>query len=54
MGFERNCLKRGLGQLAGLIGGLAKKKEVCFCGGDTAMHTMDIRNRSLNINQTSN
>ena len=51
---REDYLKRGLGQLADLIKGLAKKKERCFEGGDTPMHTMDIKNWSLNINQTNN
>ena len=48
------CVKRGLEQLAGLRGGLAKKKGWCFWGGDTLMHTMGIKSRGLNINQTNN
>ena len=27
---REDCLKRGLGKLANLIGGLAKKKDWCF------------------------
>ena len=27
---KEDCLKRGLGQLTDLIGGLAKKKRCCF------------------------
>ena len=51
---REDCLKRGLSQLADLIGSLSKKKEWCFWAGgsDFPIHTMDIKSRSLKLRDT--
>ena len=49
-----DCLKKGLGQLEYFDRGLSNKEGVVLLGGDTPMHTMDIKNMNLNINQTNN
>ena len=49
-----DCLKKGLGQLEYFDRGLSNKEGVVLLWGDTPMHTMDIKNMNLNINQTNN